>query len=229
VLPVPARADRTADIVVWSHSLNEIAPGREDRIGGRADLVSRSAELLSPRGILILQEPALLATSRDLLAVRDLVLRPGNLKALAPCFTDAPCPALAKGPGETCHMDFGWTPPPHVRALAARAGLDRDALKSTYVVLARADAEFRPLPGAAGDPYRVVSESMLNKGGKRRFFVCGREGRFTLSAKPALVPDRARAFLSLARGDVVTFSGTEERENGRGIVQGTALDAFPRG
>ena len=215
-----------ADCVSFGHSLNEVAFDRGDRVEVRARLLERYAAALAPGGAILAVEPALLATSRDLIAVRNLLVSRG-WRALAPCVGRAAleCPALAAGEGQTCHDAVRWEMPRSVESLARELGLDKESLKMTWFLLEPP----RNLTGGAGDTsadeglFRVVSDPMLNKGGRVRRLLCGRAGRFPLSA-PAGSADGARSgFDALERGDFVRVESPEPRENGWGVGAKTVV------
>ena len=170
-----------ADCVSFGHSINELWADFPDRAPRRAGLLERYAESLADGGFVLVIEPALLATSRDLLAVRDLLIERG-WRVIAPCCgrSDLPCPALAAGDQQTCHDEIEWTPPPAVASLARSHGLDKESLKMTWFLFAppKTAAAFpHDMPASRGT-YRVVSDPMLNKGGRVRRLVCGADGRF---------------------------------------------------
>lgn len=259
----------SADCVSFGHSLNELFAGEAGRIEKRADLLGRYAEALVPGGFLLVIEPALLSTSRDLLAVRNLLVDRGwTVSAPCPGRSRLPCPALEAGDSHTCHEEIDWTPPPSVASLARTLNVDKESLKMTwFIFVPPAEASVSGSSGAAGDNgsegrvsnngredvscaadaegsevrersedvscaegemagreyLRVVSDPMLNKGGRVRRLVCGREGRFPLSvAKDS--PDVARSgFDRLKRGDYICVENPELRENGWGIGSATRI------
>ena len=147
------------DLVVAAHLLNELFVDRApaERVALRARRVRAWATLLAPNGVLILIEPALRDTSRELLAVRDQVLTAG-LHVVAPCFWTGPCPALALE-RDWCH-DAAPVP-------------SKPRVDFSYLVL-RAE----PVP-LAPTLNRVVSDPMPEKG-RLRLFVCGPQGRHPL-------------------------------------------------
>jgi len=64
---------------------------------------------------------------------------------------------------------------------------------------------------------------MLNKSGRVRRLLCGREGRFPLSAEDGS-PDAARSgFDKLRRGDFIEVDNPEKRENGWGVGHETRV------
>ncbi len=218
------------DLVVASHLLNELFVSSKGggQVGGQTDgqtdgqteerltrlagLVNRWGEdLLAPGGLVVLIEPALRETSRDLLQVRDRLLAAGRLRVRAPCLYRGPCPALARE-RDWCHD--------------AAAGLEtRRRVDFSYLVLDRSDDEIGgPIadddagPGACPEPswsagadgavapgagalVRVVSDPMVEKG-KLRLFVCGERGRFPLVRLDRHTSEQNRALDALARGDL---------------------------
>jgi SAM-dependent methyltransferase len=244
------------DFIVIAHALNEIWKNSPDRFVRRGALLERVVGLLSPGGLLLVVEPALLATSRDALALRDKLAAAGH-EIVAPCPGSYPCPALAAGPTRTCHLDTPWLAPEPVASLAAAAGLDRQSVKCTWFALRVKDALYRGMerggmdlidgPGGSGGPNssatpsgnkarsgdivraRVVSDALLNKAGRRRFFLCA-EGKLTsLSAAREDARARAMHFFDLRRGDVVSLRFAELRAGGGlGIAPETILSVDRR-
>ncbi len=226
------------DAIVASHLLNELWKGREDRIGRRLDFVEAQVSRISPGGFFLAIEPATLAASRDLLALRDALAAKG-WRILAPCPSSAPCPILAAGEGRSCHGEASWKPPEPVAALAARAGLDRSSVKWSFFVAEPPAPSPSPLPAwtakasngtdrenredrvVAG---RIVSEGLLNKAGRLRFALCS-EGRLLgLSAKAASPLSARLGFPALGRYDRLRVEGAETRESGLGLVERSRLE-----
>ncbi|MBN1243356.1 MAG: class I SAM-dependent methyltransferase [Spirochaetales bacterium] len=207
------------DAIAFGHSLNELWKGRPDRVARRAAFVETLRPLLAPGGLVLVVEPALLATSRDAIALRDALLERG-WSVVAPCPAPIPCPALAAGPSHTCHDAAPWEVPPTVAALAREAGLDRDELKAAWFALSPGRGQ-----SAAPEGFRrVVSEPMLNKAGRVRYLLCDARGRAALSARSGDPAAKAAGFFELARYDLVRVTGAEARESGEGVVAGTIIE-----
>lgn len=227
------------DLIVLSHSLNEFFLDPGSGPAARASFLESLAADLGEEGSILIIEPALLSTSRGLIAARDALLARG-WEVLAPCIYAGPCPAYAAGEGQTCHDSFEWEPPYFTGAIADRAGLDRRELKMAWFRLIpprprgarrarRGSGDTRVSP--AGDREAsavreaiVVSDPMLNKAGRTRFMVCGAAGRFSLSAKLHEVPRGCEGFAGLRRGMHIRFTGTEERGGGAGLKSGSLLE-----
>src|SRR5574344_1588510 len=180
------------DIIVMSHALNELwrdENNNTEHIEKRAEFIDKVASRLAPNGMILLCQPALLETSRNLLAVAD-VLSTKQYAIVAPCFASrekcAACPALAAGPNHTCHAEIEWKPCEPVASLAQNAGLDRESVKMTYVALQSESAVEKTKSSSSSKEIvsgRVVSEGMLNKEGRISYLICDGKNRIAVSVK----------------------------------------------
>lgn len=195
------------DVIVAAHLLGELYLDQtpETRAEARARRVlAWCRELLAPRGVAILIEPALRETSRGLLEVRDRLIAAG-LHVVAPCFWTAACPALARE-RDWCHD-----------AAPAPAGVPGARVDFSYVALVKD----RPAP-APPTRWRVVSDRLVEKG-RLKVFACGAEGRHAVVRL-----DRARsaanaAFDELERGDVVAIAGAQPAGDGLRVEAHTVV------
>jgi hypothetical protein len=167
-------------------------------------------------------EPALRETSRSLLAVRDVLVGKGHA-VRAPCLYRGACPALERE-SDWCHAERAWEPPEVVRALAAAAGLHKEALKMTYLALAPHGQPWPELP-AGKRLFRIVSEPLHGKG-RLRYMGCGPEGRVGLALQEKHQGPSTRAFPHLARGDVVAVEGTEPKGDGLALGADSKVEVF---
>jgi SAM-dependent methyltransferase len=212
------------DLIVAAHCLNELWLLEADAPKRREGLIRRAAERLAPGGRILLVEPALLATCRDLIALRD-ALASSSWRVLGPCPGSFACPAFAAGPNRSCHAQAPWEAPEIVASLAKAAGLDRTSVKFAYFLLS-------PEPAPEEEPSqarRVVSDPMLNKAGRLRYVLCG-EGRLeTISARGDDAGAAAKGFMGLRRGDTLVARGLESREGGGyGLLPDSELDLRTR-
>jgi SAM-dependent methyltransferase len=211
------------DCILASHLLNELWAGDPARVEKRADLVFSWFNRLKPGGALVLLDPALTATSRDLIGVRDQLLARGALLRY-PCLNTGPCPALGR-PGETCHLEEAWSLPPLVSDLVRRLKFKKEALKLTAFI-------FTPpgeaVPVANEEIFQIVSDPLLSKNRRVRLIACGPKGRLSLALKPEQATPENRAFLSLKRGDIFRLTGAAPREGGLDLVPGSRIQLIPR-
>ncbi len=203
------------DAIVLSHSLNELWRSDESREEKRLAFLGKLLFLLAEGGILLVVEPALLSTSRELLGLRDRLLseHPG-LGLAGPCPASLPCPALAAGPGRSCHSEYSWQAPEPVASLAAAAGLDRSSVKACWLAFRKNFHPGSAVPAPNSIEGRIVSEAMLNKAGRIRYIVCVGTKLVTVSAGGKDDHARDAGFTRLGRGDCVLFEGLEPRGEG---------------
>ena len=191
------------DLVVAAHLLNELqslTPQTRSRL-----VLFWIKEYLSPSGRMLLIEPALKETSRALLEVRDALVSAGVF-VVAPCLTQAPCPALAN-PKDWCHDS------------APRASLSRADF--SFLVLSQ---DTPPLSDP--DLLRVVSDVKKEKG-RQRFFGCGESGRHAFVLQTRDVSAANEAFLRLSRGDLCRLTGTQQTGDGRRLNAESHVNEAP--
>jgi hypothetical protein len=196
------------DFIVAAHVLNEL--GKNMTVVQRAAAVFAWAhELMAEGGHLLLVEPALRETSRDLLAVRDRLVEAGFF-VVAPCFWQGPCPALERD-RDWCHDSAPW-PEGHQRAGGPRSRVD-----FSYLLLRRGGerATDRRL-------FRVVSDQMVEKG-RLRIFGCGPAGRHPLVRLDREASDDNAAFAEAGRGDVLVAADVERAGDGLRVTAGSRV------
>jgi hypothetical protein len=111
-------------------------------------------------------------------------------------------------------------PPPLVAQIGKAAGLRKEAVKMSYLVLApKGEGWAEPPPGRV---FRIVSEPLPSKG-RLRYMGCGPEGRLGLSLQEKHVADANRRFESLLRGDVVEITGAEPRGDGLALGEASTV------
>lgn len=206
--------DGTFDVVTMGHVLNELFGKGEGAIAKRADVVEAALAKVKRGGSVVVLEPALRETSRALLQVRDVLVSRGYA-IRAPCLFRGHCPALIKE-SDWCHADRPWQMPRQVEAIAKAAGLHKESLKMSYLVLApKGEAWPAPPPGRL---FRIVSEPLEGKG-RQRYIGCGPEGRVGLALQERHGTEANEVFFKLHRGDVVSVTETEPKGDGLGLTE----------
>lgn len=212
--------DDAYDLISLGHVVNELWAGEQDATLRRAHLLESLLGKVRPKGSLLVIEPALRETSRGLLQVRDLLVA-RDLAVRSPCLWRGPCPALVRE-SDWCHAERPWTPPRVVAEVARVAGLHKEALKMTYLVIAPRGEGFPELPPGKR-LLRIVSEPLSSKG-RLRYMGCGPEGRVGLALQEKHVTPQNRAFERLARGDVIAVEGTEPRGDGLALTESSRVE-----
>jgi hypothetical protein len=218
------------DLIVAAHLLNELHGGapEEKRAALLARLVSRwMADQLAPAGVVVLVEPALRETSRLLLAVRDKLVEGGDLQVLAPCLSEAPCPARLN-PRDWCHD----TAPPVASPLAHRGessvppppsprgrSLEATRVDFSFLVLTSTPRQETRPPQV----FRLVSDHLVEKG-RTRIYGCGTAGRTPLIRLRKHESATNAAFGTLTRGDLAAIQDTDEAADGRRIAPTSVVE-----
>jgi SAM-dependent methyltransferase len=195
----------TFDVVLLGFVLNELYASEpaQSQIAARAELLTKLAQKISPKGVIIVLEPALKPSTRALMAVRD-VLAEGAEKpfVLAPCIRTGACPML-EGERDWCHEELAFALPPALARVARAAGLRFEGLSYAELVLGNVARKEH-----AG--VRVVSERLESKG-KLELYGCGERGltRFSLLSRDESTHNRA--FSEAVRGEELLFDSEGPR------------------
>lgn len=204
------------DLITMGHVVNELFNGQ---IAPRAALLEKILERVNPNGSLVVLEPALRETSRALLQVRDALVEDGYA-IRAPCLWRGNCPALVKE-SDWCHAERQWRMPKIVEELARTAGIHKDSLKMSYLVVAPKGETWATPPD--GSIFRIVSEALPGKG-RTRYMGCGPEGRVGLAMQEKHENEKNRLFFKVTRGDVIRVTGTEDRGDGRALSDQSTVE-----
>jgi ribosomal protein RSM22 (predicted rRNA methylase) len=215
----------TFDLVLCGHLLSELDVGADEeaRAERHASMLGVLLDaMVAPSGSLVVIEPALRDRTRHLHRVRDLLVRRGTT-VFAPCLHASGCPALVRET-DWCHEDLPIDLPPWLVPVARRAGLRREGLTFSYLVLRRDTMKLADcLPHRpAASSLRAVSDRFETKG-KDELFLCGefahRDQRIAARAKVMRLDRDARsgnkAWDDLRRGAVVIVDPAPESEQPR--------------
>jgi ribosomal protein RSM22 (predicted rRNA methylase) len=197
------------DLVLLGFVLNELYLEQPEQQRGtlRASLLRTLAGQLERDGALIVLEPALKDSARELMRVRDALAQDGGPPfVFAPCIRSGPCPMLV-AERDWCHesLDFGLPPP--LSAVAQRAGLRFQGLSYAALVLSN---QPRGWPALPGQRYRVVSDRLRSKG-KLELFGCGELGYQRLTRLDRDASSANQELEQLRRGDIVELPDAQPR------------------
>ncbi|MHB1605046.1 MAG: small ribosomal subunit Rsm22 family protein [Leptospirales bacterium] len=177
---------------------------------------------LNPGGIMILTEPADKISSRNLLKIRDTLLkRLKDFHILSPCpnLRDSGCPALSNDK-DWCHEDRPFDFSPEIHTLAKSAGHIKDALKMSYLIGIRSVSSPPPeVPEKS--TLRLVSELRMERGLGWGIF-CDGTDRQKIRLLTRHRNEQNESFWSLDRGDEIVRPG-----NSQVIVRSGFLDLLP--
>jgi len=198
------------DFVVMSNSLVETGEGKEKYEKRMAMIEFIVEKCLKENGSLIIIEPALRDSSRDLLMLRDSIIKNENRTIYSPCIDPGPCGAL-ENIKDWCHEGYRWQPPQIVEEIDKRTAFEKRSLKFSYLLIRKDGLSLRDLIGDRNDEkFRVVSDLMIMKGDKR-VFLCGNEGRFQVGRLDRDKTGANALFEELGRGDIVEIKGLKKK------------------
>ena len=192
------------DLIVASNFLNEWG---NSRVEEKAKFLERIYQRhLSSDGFLILIDPALRHSTRELMALRDALTARKKLHLFAPCLHQKNCPMLAVSDRDWCHFYANWKEPDFVKDLDKILKNKNDFLKYSYLILSlKSQNELDHLPERSDHSsiYRVISNLMGSKG-KSELVLCGPAGRRHLTRLDKNESGQNQGFGNLRRGDLVT-------------------------
>lgn len=189
-------------LIIVSNLLNEW----NDVKNKVAFIQSLMEEQLEKNGKLIIIEPALQKTSRDLQLVRDEILALNSERSerhvWAPCLHQQKCPLNAVNQRDWCHFYLPWRAPTFIEKADRLLGLNKQWLNCSYLILSKKPREAQKIIPNPQNSWRVISNPLPSKG-KRELILCGPPGRYHLNRQ-----DKDRSRLNLAmdemrRGDLV--------------------------
>jgi small ribosomal subunit Rsm22 len=190
----------SADLILCLNVLGELFENRRRPLMG--DLLQN---VLTPTGRMLVMEPALQGTTRDLMELRDDILSRELGFVHAPCLHQSACPMRIANDRDWCHTYIPWERPPWIEKIDRLVAIRKDYLKCSYLLMGR-----EPPPSRSKDVWRVVS-GPLNSKGKSERLLCGEEGLPHLLRTCRLDREESPAntdFDSLERGDLVRMAKT---------------------
>lgn len=149
------------DLILACNVLNELSNLEQER------LCDKLLSQLSSNGVLLLLEPALQSSTRQLMQLRDtLLLKHRNLVPLFPCTHRDACPMLRESGEDWCHGTLQWTAPPLVNQFDSILGFNKHRIKYASLILQR--------DGHIPEGMRVIGESSKGRAGTEAL-LCGAE------------------------------------------------------
>lgn len=200
-------AREEADIVLALNFLSEL-PQRK-----RLPIVEALVrDYLHPQGRLLIMEPALRLTTRELMELHDEMVDRRSALVLSPCLHQEFCPMLKANHRDWCHTYIPWERPAWIDKIDYLVGIRKDYLKCSYLLIGKEPPTMEKeksveelSAGIKGSLWRVVS-GPLNSKGKSERLLCGPAQPQELLRVTRLDRDQSpanRDFDDLERGDLV--------------------------
>lgn len=192
-------AGQRFDMIVLGNTLNEFG-GMEEQ---EKFLLTLFADHLTPKGHVVIVEPALQRTTRHLMELRDQILTHEEVSKefviKAPCLHNEPCPMIPHNERDWCHQYLDWHRPEIINKTDRLIGNRKDFLKMAYLLMSRG----KPAKPRE-DLWRAVS-SPLKSNGKVEFLLCNAAGMLRITRLDKHTSEKNKPLDYLKRGDLVTI------------------------
>jgi len=205
------------DLITVANTLNEIPYEKRNKL---LRLINAG---IKDDGFVILIEPALMLTSRDLLDFRDKLIRQG-FYIYSPCLRNLNCPAL-ETEKDWCHTEVEWKRPEFIRQIDIFSGNYRRTLKFSYIVAGKRDVnliDFVVGERNFKDYFRVVSQLIVEKG-KKHCYLCNELGRLHCVKLDRVNSRENETFDEIERYDIITMRNFENNDGGIKITPDTEV------
>lgn len=211
--------DGKFDLIIVGHCLQELFPSHKK---GWADEQQQFIEMLldklTPNGFLMIVDSSFQEPNRRVLELRDrLVLK--QVPIQAPCIFKGACPAL-KTVNSPCYAQRELEKPYLIKEIQRAAEIKLGSLKMTYIIFKNKDAESPKIP--EGHLYRIISPPVEVQN-KKRFYLCGIDGKKILESRFQNHPKESKAFDYLKRGELILIENAKEKQNTFDIEKETKL------
>lgn len=207
------------DLIIVGHCLEELFPDTEKNWQQvQKNWIDHVLSFLTPDGYLLIVESSLLPANRRVLTLRDQLVKSG-IAVQAPCVWRGECPSL-QTPNSPCYAQREFEKPYLIKQIQRAAQINLGSLKMSYLLVRSPGAAWPELP--PGAHYRVISPPIDSDTGKR-FYLCGTDGKRSISSRLNQYPPESRAFEYLKRGELIAIEGAVEKQNRFEIVLGSRI------
>lgn len=210
------------DLIILGHCITELFPTTESHWHNKQmEFLSMLMDRLTPEGYLVVVDSSYLDTNRRILQLRDRLVEKG-VPVQAPCIWRGECPAL-QTQNSPCYAQREFYKPYLIKEIQRAAGINLGSLKMSYVIFRNPAAGWPELDGSENKRYyRIISPPVESMHGTR-YYLCGADGKKNLGTRLEPVPNEARAFEYLKRGELISIENAHEHQNSLDIVEDSKL------
>lgn len=196
------------DLIILANVVNELFRKDNEPFIKRSTFLRKMIDAhLADKGLLIIIEPALQKTSRELIAVRDLLLTDKNYTVLAPCTQQKGCPLNnAEHAEDWCHEAHYWDNPALIDQIDKLTGLNKHHIKYSFLIIGKA-ADFQTT-----ENLNYTIETPLYSKGCMKVKSCGEHGLTELVYTAKSKSDKNRQFKKIEKGSRFYFVNTQPEE-----------------
>lgn len=194
------------DVIIMSNVVNELYRQKSDFALKRVNLLKNMLDMyLSEKGLLFIVEPALQKTSRELIAVRDLLLKDSTYTVLAPCTHQNNCPFSDDLHKEDwCHEAHYWHNPALIDQIDKLTGMNKHHIKYSFLIIGRKE-HFT----IADNLFYVIENPIFSKG-CMKVSACGKKGLIELVYTNKSKSDNNRQFKKIEKGSRFYFNNATD-------------------
>lgn len=207
------------DLIILGHCLEELFPQNVKGWPEKQDQFLQSLlQRLTPHGYLLLVGSSLGEANRRILQIRDNMVKK-RVPIQAPCIWQGECPAL-QSTNSPCYAQRELEKPYLIKELQRAADINLGSLKMSYLLLRNPQASWPQLNEE--QLYRVISPPVDAFQGKK-FYLCGTQGKKSLSSRLTNHPNESKAFEYLRRGDLISIENPIENKSAFEITADTTV------
>lgn len=215
VLPM----EGTFDVIILGHCLLELFPkSKRHYLEEQLEFLAMLFNHLSTDGYLVIVDSPYLEANRRILHLRDRLVEKG-IPIQAPCIWRGNCPAL-QTKNSPCYAQREFYKPYLLKEIQRSAEINLSSLKMSYLILRHPQASWPQLDEKRY--YRVVSPP-IEMANTSRFYLCGVDGNKNIGTRLNIIPEEAKAYNYLKRGDLISVDGIQENQNALTLVESTKL------
>lgn len=207
------------DLIILGHCLEELFPPHVKGWVERQDQFIHSLlHRLTPSGHLLIVGSSLGEPNRRVLQIREAMMKK-KIPIQAPCIWQGECPAL-QATNSPCYAQRELEKPYFIKELQRAAEINLSSLKMSYLLLRNPQASWPKIEDE--QLYRIISPPVDSFQGKK-FYLCGTQGKKTLSSRLSMHPTESKAFEYLRRGDLIAIENPVENKSALEITADTTL------
>ncbi len=185
------------DIIIMANVINELFRDDEEKTSKRAQLLNDIKKNMREAGVVVIIEPSLKKTSRELIELRNLLIKEKILYPVLPCTHTNFCPlSTPEHEDGWCHESYFWDAPAIIDQVDEITGFNKHHVKFSYLVLKKVREKNN------SDKYYSLT-SQHDAKGFSELMACGENGceRFIYSHKKSK-GEHSRVFKKIEKGDI---------------------------
>ncbi|HRD54950.1 MAG TPA: small ribosomal subunit Rsm22 family protein [Parachlamydiaceae bacterium] len=218
-LKKPLPIDKKFDLITLGYSLNELfPPNKKGWAEEQQAFIEMLLDKLTDDGFLAIIESSFQEDNRRLLELRDRLVKK-QVPVQAPCVWKGECPAL-KTPNSPCYAQRTFEKPYLIKEIQRAAEINLSSLKFSYIIFRNPKSGWPKLP--EGEFYRIISPPIEIQG-RKRFYLCGTDGKKILESGLKNHPLESKAFDYLRRGELISVQNANQHLNTFSVNENTKL------